>query len=544
MQNAKVYSYLRFSDPRQASGNSAERQIQYAQRWAAARGLTLDDTLSLRDEGLSAYHQNHVSRGALGAFLVAIEEGRITSGSVLVVEGLDRLSRAEPLQAQAQLAQIINAGITVVTASDSKEYNRDLLKSNPMDLVYSLLVMIRAHEESDTKSKRVTASILRLCQRWQDGSYRGLIRNGRDPHWLEWNKEQQQWETIPDRVAALRTAIDMFMSGDGAARIVRTLTERGMTYTQSGKNLAVHLYKIIRQPALIGIKRIEVGGEQFELRDYYPAIVSTEEYAALQQSAETRAKRKGKGVIPGLITGMALCYCGYCGAAMAGQNLMTRNKRPDGWPMDGHRRLLCSSYNTGAGCEVNGSCSGVPVERAIMTWCSDQINLDSLTGENDLNKATQSRLANAKLTVASLEKQIDKITAAILAADDGPTPLAFVRKARELETQLDAAKAEVTAAEIELTRSARQLSPARAEAWATLAEGVEAMDYDQRMLARKLVAETFRKIVVFHHGIRPDSDSAPHIDVWLISKSGTTRALRIHRRTGALVHIEEANTGH
>ncbi|MFD1691589.1 hypothetical protein ACFSHR_08620 [Azotobacter chroococcum] len=52
---------------------------------------------------------------------------------MLIVEGLDRLSRAEPLQAQAQLAQIINAGITVVTASDGREYNREGLKAQPMD---------------------------------------------------------------------------------------------------------------------------------------------------------------------------------------------------------------------------------------------------------------------------------------------------------------------------------------------------------------------------------------------------------------------------
>lgn len=37
-----VYSYLRFSDPKQAAGSSADRQTEYAQRWAAARGLVLD----------------------------------------------------------------------------------------------------------------------------------------------------------------------------------------------------------------------------------------------------------------------------------------------------------------------------------------------------------------------------------------------------------------------------------------------------------------------------------------------------------------------
>jgi DNA invertase Pin-like site-specific DNA recombinase len=155
-------------------GNSADRQLQYAQRWAKSNGFVLDESLSLRDEGLSAYHQRHVKQGALGVFLRAVEDGRINDGSVLIVEGLDRLSRAEPIQAQAQLAQIINAGITVVTASDGREYNRAGLKAQPMDLVYSLLVMIRAHEESDTKSKRVKAAIRRQCEGWISGSFRGV----------------------------------------------------------------------------------------------------------------------------------------------------------------------------------------------------------------------------------------------------------------------------------------------------------------------------------------------------------------------------------
>ncbi len=52
-----------------------------------------------------------------------------------MVEGLDRLSRVEPIQAQVQLAQIVNAGIKVVSASNGKEYSRERLKANPMNLV-------------------------------------------------------------------------------------------------------------------------------------------------------------------------------------------------------------------------------------------------------------------------------------------------------------------------------------------------------------------------------------------------------------------------
>ena len=126
----RVYSYLRFSDPRQAAGHSLDRQAAYAARWAAEHGLVLDESLSLKDEGLSAYHQRHVTSGALGVFLAAVQGGQVPPGSVLVVEALDRLSRAEPIQAQAQLAQIVNAGITVVTASDGKSYSRETLKAN------------------------------------------------------------------------------------------------------------------------------------------------------------------------------------------------------------------------------------------------------------------------------------------------------------------------------------------------------------------------------------------------------------------------------
>ena len=53
-----------------------------------------------------------------------------------------------------------------MTASVSREYNRERLKAQPMDLVYSLLVMIRAREKSDTKSKRVKAAIRWQCQGW------------------------------------------------------------------------------------------------------------------------------------------------------------------------------------------------------------------------------------------------------------------------------------------------------------------------------------------------------------------------------------------
>lgn len=531
--SARVYSYLRFSDPRQATGSSADRQLKYAQAWAAERGLVLDETLSLRDEGLSAYHQNHVKQGALGTFLRAVDEGRIPQGSVLIVEGLDRLSRAEPIQAQAQLAQIINAGITVVTASDGREYNRERLKAQPMDLVYSLLVMIRAHEESDTKSKRVRASIRRLCEGWVAGTYRGLIRNGKDPQWLHWTGEA--WELIPDRVAAVRRALELYQQGLGAGRASKLMQSEGHMLTDWGV-AGQQIYRLVRLPALRGAKRIEVDGEHYLLEDYYPRLISDREFDELQLLAGQRYRRRGAGDIPGIVTGVGLTWCGYCGTALVAQNLVNR-RREDGTLADGHRRLHCTSYSKGAGC-ASGSCSVVPVERALLNYCSDQMNLDRLCQPDDSERRLREQLVEARLRVEELGRQLERVTDALLADDSGAAPLAFIRRARELEQQQADAQSSVLMLERQLVVKASPAEPARAERWAELAVRVQADDYTAREQVRQLVLDTFERLVIYMRGVPLDPKSKV-IDMLMVPRHGVPRALRIDRRTGEWLASED-----
>ncbi|MDF0501651.1 recombinase family protein [Burkholderia cenocepacia] len=526
---ARVYSYLRFSDPKQAAGGSVDRQLEYAARWAADNEMELDASLSLRDEGLSAYHQRHVRQGALGVFLRAVEDGQVPAGSVLIVEGLDRLSRAEPLQAQAQLAQIVNAGITVVTASDGREYNRERLKAQPMDLVYSLLVMIRAHEESDTKSKRVKAAIRRQCQGWIAGTWRAPIRVGKDPHWVR-ETEAGGFELADDRAAAVRLVIEMFKQGHGAVRIVRELADRGLKITDSGRSASSHIYRLLANRMLIGEKSVEVDGETFRLEGYYPAVLTPAEFADLRYLAEQRGRRKGKGEIPGVVTGLGITYCGYCGAAIVAQNIMGRRRAADGRPYPGHRRLHCVTYSQSAGCKVSGSCSVVPVERALMLYCSDQINLTRLLEGDSGTVSLAAQLASARQRVAELEAQVQRVTDALL-FDDGEAPAAVLRRVRELENQLATERRDVDSLEHQLTASASNVAPAAADAWRELIRGVEYLDYNARLTARQLVADTFSRIVIYQSGFQPDSGEDT-IGLILIAKRGSTRMLHVDRKTG------------
>ena len=153
----RAYSYLRFSTPEQQRGDSFRRQKELAERYAAAEGLELDDR-SFQDLGVSAFRGKNAASGMLRTFLEAVEEGTEARGSYLLVESLDRLSRAATRKALRQLEDICDAGIVVITLTDGKRYDADTLERDPMSIIVALVVMMRAHEESAMKSGRLKAA--------------------------------------------------------------------------------------------------------------------------------------------------------------------------------------------------------------------------------------------------------------------------------------------------------------------------------------------------------------------------------------------------
>src|SRR5258708_28455752 len=94
--------------------------------WADREGIPHDTELKLTDEGVSAYTGANRDVGALGAFLEAVKEGSVPTGSYLLVENLDRLSREPAFDASYTMQGIIRACITVVDLSDNgRQYNTD-----------------------------------------------------------------------------------------------------------------------------------------------------------------------------------------------------------------------------------------------------------------------------------------------------------------------------------------------------------------------------------------------------------------------------------
>ena len=152
----QAYSYLRMSTDLQLKGDSRRRQLEASTAYAATEGLDLADDAQLEDIGISAFKGANVRGGALGRFLDAVKAGAVKPGSYLLVESLDRLSREDLLLAHSLFLSIVQAGINLVTLADQRVYRAG--ETNLVDMITSLVIMSRAHEESRIKGLRVAAA--------------------------------------------------------------------------------------------------------------------------------------------------------------------------------------------------------------------------------------------------------------------------------------------------------------------------------------------------------------------------------------------------
>src|SRR5690606_35389598 len=106
---------------------------------------------------VSAFNGLNYRQGGLANFIAACDAGRIPHGSFLLVENLDRLSREKPIEAVAQLQEILRRNVTVITLFDQGEFPPDAL-DDFSKLLMAVVTMQRAHEESALKAARIGKS--------------------------------------------------------------------------------------------------------------------------------------------------------------------------------------------------------------------------------------------------------------------------------------------------------------------------------------------------------------------------------------------------
>ncbi|WLC16632.1 recombinase family protein [Bradyrhizobium diazoefficiens] len=362
-----AYSYIRFSTPEQAKGDSFRRQSEKAADWAKEHGYRIVD--EMHDLGVSAFRGKNTKQGRLGAFLAMIEAKLIEEGSVLIVESLDRFSRSQVREVLPDFLNVINAGIGVVTLADGRLFDIASLDKDNFSLLAGLIVMTRAHEESQRKSERVAAA-------WSDKRLQlrksGLPLSDRIPGWLISERDAEGRRTFrldegeEGKANIVRRIFAETVQGRGRRAIVKGLNRDGKkSFLSEAGWQPSSVIKIIRARTTLGEyqphKRDEKGRlipDGDPVKNYYPPVVD-EDLWVRANTAVTVRRRDGGGrphsEVANLIRGLARCSCGSA--------MQFLNK---GKPPKGGQYYVCSSAARNDGCENKRLWNAKNVERHVL----------------------------------------------------------------------------------------------------------------------------------------------------------------------------------
>lgn len=363
MKNSpKIYNYARVSSVKQLKGGGLETQQQRSvlERLSREHNLPIH-TENYVDEGLSAYHGKH-KEGALGVVLEKIDDGTISSGSILVVFSLDRLSRETVNIAMEQLLSIINKGVRVYTHIDDTLF--DVHSRNiTADLILSLLTMQRANEESRTKSIRIKAAAKQALKKWKEtGEPQGAL--GRVPLWID-----QPTNSLNKNADGVKAAVELFLQGESTLKVKQYLdnnypySRMRKTQIKSAKTWDFSvLNQLWEKHSLYGEKRLSIDGLEYKLPNYYPALIDKATFKALQA---IRKKKKGRVSSKGNIHFLkGLLRCGECGASMVFVDKGGRRKS-----------YVCSLSLKGEQQHARELFNAEMLELVVLSLCKDQYAL-------------------------------------------------------------------------------------------------------------------------------------------------------------------------
>jgi DNA invertase Pin-like site-specific DNA recombinase len=431
-----AYAYTRFSTPEQSHGDSRRRQTKLAEDYAAAHGLTLDDKLTFRDLGVSAYQGRNARTGQLGDFLRAVEAGLVAPGSSLLVESLDRVSRRFAMDALDVLRDICRQGVKLVTLTDGRIYTHESLRHDFMSLMMSLMVFQRAHEESATKAKRLRSAWAGKRERIESGEK----LTAKVPGWLWLDKKSGKIKPHPDRAAVVRRIFRMTLKGVGKHSVAETLNSERVPVFGRGKYWhRSYVAKILASSTVVGTLTPHVFSYDDEtgkrsrkaldaIPDYYPQVIDTDDFQRVQSLQESANPSRGRHAATSEIRNLfgGLGRCPSCGGMMS--------RVYKGKPPKGGTYLVCAKARLGAGCRYRVVRYG-PLEAAFIRDSARLLN-DAPSGKSAEAVNIDKEVRNIEGSLLALPNLIDNLVNAIARGrKSGASSEALEERLRDLEAE-------------------------------------------------------------------------------------------------------------
>ncbi|MGA9452722.1 MAG: recombinase family protein [Verrucomicrobiia bacterium] len=518
----KAYSYVRFSRPEQIQGDSLRRQLDATREYCTENDLELDESLSFRDLGVSAFTGDNIHRGRLGAFLRAIDEGKVEKGSCLIVENLDRISRGQIDDATELFKRILRKGIDIVTLTDGKRFTKDSL-NNPMDLMLSIMYFYRAYDESLQKGKRIRAA-------WNNKRKNAATEplTAICPSWLRLNRDTGKFVEIREHVKTVRRIFELSKSGMGNISIAKLFNQEGVPGI--GRVNSWHasvIARILINRAVLGefqpckyVTRNKREPDGEPLKGYYPKIISDELFNTVQYRQKQRriagSGRRGK-VLHNLFS--HIVKCGFCGGTR-----VSVSKDPR------YRELICDNARRGLKCRYV-SYPYPEFEKSFLTFVRE-LDLGVAMRPSGTGNQTAEAIEQERAAIAEKELKLENLSEAIALAKK-PLPN-LVRMMEQITTEKagdEKRLRELIARQTEESKPQQKLEDLKA--LVTLAQNTTGPRANEMRLAlREAIRGCVEKILVWPYDIikPPPPGSVGWKERRELTKTGWSLTSEIQRR--------------
>jgi hypothetical protein len=306
----RAFSYGRVSNHQQVKGSGLDRQqgqLDNEEPWfdrvCREQGWQPHDE-RLTDKGRSGFHKRNLRpKAALTRFLKWMESGRVSKGDVLVVDKLDRLTRAELDEAEDLFKKILRGGAWICTKEPFRISKCDPDKPREfMDVMEPLWIMYCNWLESKKKQDNMRAAWKKL----RHGARTAKKPHQAPPPW--WIRRAGDAYATNDRLRVLETMLGLARQGrpergegpKGARQIADSLEEMKVPSPHGKARWSrSSVLNTLRNRALVGEfqpheyvngKRVPVGEP---IPGYYPPVLqSEEEWQELQMIIDKRTKGK------------------------------------------------------------------------------------------------------------------------------------------------------------------------------------------------------------------------------------------------------------
>jgi hypothetical protein len=338
-----AYLYSRVSDMRQDDKDKSGIARQTGSKEVDTLLKEFDGMpqIWMNDAGLSAHHGHNISKGIMGEFIRACEDGDIAEGSILIIEYLDRLTRLELTEALHLANTIVRAGVSIHVWGSN-----DVIVKNDLSGSIKLVLELKgAGTFSQKLSGRVINSAITRMNKALDGikdadghTY-AVNGYGSNVWWCDTTSNYVKPHDYYWSIA--REIVGLTLDGLGWMRIIKKLKERGhqppgaFSKKERVRNKAIErgwgqslITSFSRKTALLGIK--EFTELDIVIPKYYPPLCTAEEFVRMADIKSTK-QTGGVKVNAALFSAKAKTRCGFCNCTLntspnkGGKKLETRS---------------------------------------------------------------------------------------------------------------------------------------------------------------------------------------------------------------------------